>query len=75
MICRGIKSSVSHCTFLFGGKYMSKIYDKQVKEVLKEVERILTDDAARSHGVKILIQMGIDEVSYISYSIREMVVK
>lgn len=38
MICRGIKSSVSHCTFLFGGKN-GTIFEKNFAKKEKDITR------------------------------------
>lgn len=54
---------------------MEKFYKERVKQILKEVERILIEDASRSQGVKIVIEMGVDELTRISYDIKEMAVK
>ena len=54
---------------------MSKLYNEQVKAIVKEVERILTEEARMSQGVKIEIEMSRDEIPYISYEIREKVVR
>jgi hypothetical protein len=40
-------------------------YGEQVKKILKEVERIFRDEASMSHGVKIVIEMGMDRVPQI----------
>lgn len=53
---------------------MSKYYDTQVDMVLQEVEHILREEASRSQGVRITIDMGVDRVTTVSYEVEEKVV-
>lgn len=54
---------------------MEKFYEERVRNILKEVERVLIEDASKSQGVKIVVEMGLGEMTRISYEIKEMAVK
>lgn len=52
---------------------MKERYEQETEVILKEVEKIMKD-AERSHGVKIVIERGIEQVPTISYEIINKVV-
>ena len=54
---------------------MEKWYEERVEQILNDVEHILLGDAAMSHGARIVIEVKLNEPMYLSYSIKEKVVK
>lgn len=53
---------------------MKKDYKAKVNRILKEIERVLIEDVSRSHGTKIVIEMGVGELTSISYEVKGLVV-
>ena len=54
---------------------MEKWYVEKVEKILTEVKRILMDEAPLSRGVEIVVSMGVGEPTYVTYTIKEKVVK
>ena len=51
-----------------------KQYEEKVEKVLKEVERIFLHEAATAHGVEIVVNMGVGELTSVTFTIKEKAV-
>ena len=54
---------------------MEKWYVEKVEKILEEVKRILMDETPQAHGVEIVVSMEVGQPDYVSYTIKEKVVR
>lgn len=54
---------------------MEKWYVEKVEKILAEVKRVLMDEVAHATGAEIVVSMKVGQPDYVSYTIKEKVVK
>ena len=54
---------------------MEKWYVDRVDKILKEVERVLMEETPHARGVEIVVTMAVNEPTFVTYTIKEKVVR